>query len=85
VDGLLDADPYFVLADFEPYARCQERVSAAYADREDWARQAILNCARSGKFSSDRTILEYCNDIWHARPVPVRLLSQDEVKAGFLQ
>jgi starch phosphorylase len=60
-------------------------VSAAYEDREDWARKAILNCARSGKFSSDRTIREYCSDIWRVNAVPVRLLSQDEVKAGFLQ
>jgi starch phosphorylase len=46
---------------------------------------SIINCARSGKFSSDRTIREYCRDIWHAHPVPVDLLSQDDVKAGFLQ
>ncbi len=85
MDGLLYSDPYFLLADFESYSHCQEQVSAAYVDREDWARQAILNCARSGKFSSDRTIREYCNDIWRVKPVPVRLLSQDEVKAGFLQ
>jgi starch phosphorylase len=85
VNTLLERDPYFVLADFESYCRCQERVSAAYEDREDWARKAILNCARSGKFSSDRTIREYCSDIWRANAVPVRLLSQDEVKAGFLQ
>jgi len=85
VDGLLHADPYFVLADFGAYSDCQQDVSTAYQDCEDWARQAILNCARSGKFSSDRTIREYCSDIWHIDPVPVRLLSQDEVKAGFLQ
>jgi starch phosphorylase len=85
VDALLERDPYLVLADFEAYCRCQERVSAAYEDREDWARRAILNCARSGRFSSDRTIREYCNDIWRAGAVPVRLLSRDEVKAGFLQ
>jgi starch phosphorylase len=85
VDALLERDPYLVLADFEAYCRCQERVSAAYEDSEDWAGRAILNCARSGRFSSDRTIREYCNDIWRAGAVPVRLLSRDEVKAGFLQ
>jgi starch phosphorylase len=46
---------------------------------------SILNCARSGKFSSDRTIHEYCRDIWNVRPVSIRLLSQEDVKAGFLQ
>ena len=46
---------------------------------------SILNSARSGQFSSDRTIREYCRDIWHVQPVPVRLLSEDEVKVGFLQ
>jgi starch phosphorylase len=85
VDALLHSDPYFVLADFASYIRCQERVSESYEDREEWARMAILNCARSGKFSSDRTIREYCSDIWRVNPVPATLLSQDDVKAGFLQ
>jgi starch phosphorylase len=85
VDNLLHSDPYLVLADFRAYVECQQRVSAAYHDSEQWARMSIINCARSGKFSSDRTIREYCRDIWHVHPVPVQLLSQDEVKAGFLQ
>jgi starch phosphorylase len=85
VDGLLNADPYFLLADFGAYVRCQEHVSTAYEEPEEWARRAILNCARSGKFSSDRTIREYCSDIWRVNAVPVRLLSQDDVRAGFLQ
>ena len=61
------------------------RISQAYGDPEQWARMSILNAARSGRFSSDRTIREYCSDIWKVSPVPIRLLSQDEVKAGFLQ
>jgi len=85
VDNLLLSDPYLVLADFRAYADCQQRVSATYRDPETWARMSIVNCARSGKFSSDRTIREYCRDIWRVEPVPIELLSRDEVKAGFLQ
>ena len=85
IDGLLRSDPYFVVADYASYAACQDRVSQAYGDHEQWARMSILNAARSGRFSSDRTIREYCSDIWKVSPVPIRLLSQDEVKAGFLQ
>jgi len=85
IDGLLRSDPYFVVADYASYAACQDRVSQAYGDHEQWARMSILNAASSGRFSSDRTIREYCSDIWKVSPVPIRLLSQDEVKAGFLQ
>jgi len=85
VDNLLHADPYLVLADYPAYADCQRQVSDAYSDREAWSRMSILNAARSGKFSSDRTIREYCRDIWQVSPVPIRLLSQEAVKAGFLQ
>jgi starch phosphorylase len=85
VDCLLWHDPYLVLADFQSYLECQSQVSAAYRDADRWTRMSILNCARSGKFSSDRTIQEYCRDIWRAPSVPVRLLSQDDVKVGFMQ
>jgi starch phosphorylase len=85
VDNLLLSDPYLVLADFRPYTECQERVGEAYGDPDRWTRMSILNTARCGKFSSDRTIREYCRDIWHVEPVPIRLLSGDEIKAGFLQ
>ncbi|HTT36385.1 MAG TPA: glycogen/starch/alpha-glucan phosphorylase [Burkholderiales bacterium] len=85
IDNLLVSDPYLVLADFRSYAECHERVAEAYGDAEHWTRMSILNMARCGKFSSDRTIREYCRDIWRVDPVPIRLLSGDEVKAGFLQ
>jgi len=85
IDGLVWHDPYLVFADFADYSRCQQEVDAAYGDAERWARMSILNAARSGKFSSDRTIREYCEDIWKVPAVPVRLLSQEEVKVGFMQ
>jgi glycogen phosphorylase len=70
--GLLDHDPYFVLADFAAYVECQSRVADAYRDRDGWSRMSILNAARTGKFSSDRTIREYCHDIWRVQPVPIK-------------
>jgi starch phosphorylase len=85
IDGLLHHDPYMVFADFKAYVDCQTRVDKAYADKAHWTRMSILNTARSGMFSSDRTIREYSNDIWHIDPVPIRLLSQDDVKVGIQQ
>jgi starch phosphorylase len=71
VDLLLNEDRYMVLADFNAYHRVQMQVDALYCDAEEWTKKAILNVARIGKFSSDRTILEYNQDIWHAEPVAV--------------
>ena len=58
-------DRYFILADFRSYAEAQRRVEEAYRDERRWARMALMNTACSGKFTSDRTIEEYVNDIWH--------------------
>ena len=67
------ADTYFILADFKSYASAQRRVEEAYRDEKRWAKMAILNMASSGKFSSDRTIQEYVDDIWHLDKVTVEV------------
>jgi starch phosphorylase len=69
VDSLLNGDEYLLLADFQSYIDCQESVSHAYLDQEHWTRMSILNSARMGKFSSDRSICEYARDIWHVEPL----------------
>ncbi|TGD75997.1 glycogen/starch/alpha-glucan phosphorylase [Mangrovimicrobium sediminis] len=84
-DGLLHHDPYLLFADFQSYVDCQEEVSRAYLDRDHWTRMSILNAVRSGKFSSDRSIRQYCEDIWKAEPVPITLLGQNEEPTGFIQ
>ena len=72
VDSLLNGgDPWLVLADFRSYLECQEKVSRAWLDVEKWTRMAILNVARSGTFSSDRTIRQYAEEIWNLGPMPV--------------
>ena len=73
VDNLRYDDPFLVLADYASYVDCQERVSAAWQDADAWTRMSILNTARSGKFSSDRAIAEYCDDIWNVWPVTVKI------------
>ncbi len=78
VDSLMHYDPYMLFADFQSYIDCQARVSAIYRDTERWTRMSILNTARSGKFSSDRTIREYCADIWRVKSVPIQLLTHKE-------
>jgi starch phosphorylase len=71
VDNLLWSDPYMLLADYRSYVECQEEVSRVWQDAERWTRSTILNVARTGQFSSDRSIREYCRDIWHVQPVPI--------------
>jgi len=73
-DERLQQDPYFLLADFASYVHSQEQASAAFAEAARWQRMSVLSCARSGRFSSDRAIREYCERIWQVDPVPVRLL-----------
>jgi glycogen phosphorylase len=72
VDNLRFDDPFLALADYRAYVEAQERVGAAWQDTAAWTRMSILNTARSGKFSSDRAIAEYCDDIWGVGPVTVR-------------
>ena len=69
VDSLLDRDEYMLFADYQSYVDCQQRVDAAYRDRRAWTRLSILNSARVGRFSSDRSIRDYCRDIWHVQPI----------------
>jgi starch phosphorylase len=74
IDSLLFHDPFLVLADYQSYIDCQDRVAAAYRQESHWTRMSILNVARMGKFSSDRAIREYCHDIWNV-PVPAPKLT----------
>ena len=67
------ADTYFILKDFRSYAEAQERVEQAYRDEKRWAKMAMLNTAHAGKFTSDRTIQEYVDDIWHLDRVKVEM------------
>jgi starch phosphorylase len=69
VESLLNRDDYMLLADYQAYVDCQQRVSDAYRDQKNWTRMSILNSARVGRFSSDRSIREYCRDIWNVSPI----------------
>ena len=77
VDHLLRYDSYLLLADYASYIACQEWVGKTYEDVHLWTRMSILNAARMGKFSSDRTIEEYSRDIWRVEPVPVEFLGSE--------
>ena len=67
------SDEYFVLKDFASYVEAQERLERTYRDKDGWARMAVLNTAKSGKFSSDRTIREYADEIWNLKPLHIEL------------
>lgn len=82
VDALLHQDQYLHLADYQSYVDCQEQVAAAYRNQENWTRMSILNAARMGKFSSDRTIEEYCQDIWKVESVKIDLEEYSQETAG---
>jgi len=69
---LSDGDRFRHLADLTDYARAHAELDALYVDPDGWARKAIVNVACSGKFSSDRTITEYANEIWNLKPSPVQ-------------
>jgi starch phosphorylase len=83
VENLLKYDPFLVLADYQSYVDCQDKVSQLWRNQQEWTRKAILNTARMGKFSSDRSIGEYCKEVWNVTPVSVsreRLPPRDVVR-----
>jgi len=73
VDSLIHHDEYMLMADYESYIKCQEEVERAYRDEERWVRMSILNVARMGRFSSDRSIRDYAEKIWHLKPVRIEV------------
>ncbi|WP_138502084.1 glycogen/starch/alpha-glucan phosphorylase [Nostoc sp. PA-18-2419] len=82
IDTLKNQDEYMLFADYQSYIECQQKVSQAYQQQENWIRMSIFNAARTGYFSSDRTIREYAQDIWHLQPVTINLNDSQERKAG---
>lgn len=73
VENLCTNDPFLVFADYAAYVKCQEKVSEVWQDKDKWTKMSILNTARAGKFSSDRAINEYCDELWSVKSVPVTI------------
>jgi len=73
IESLLKYDPYLLCADYQSYIDCQDRVSKAYQETDNWVRMSVFNTTRMGKFSSDRAIQQYAEAVWHAKPVKVEL------------
>ena len=71
LENLLWSDPFMLLADYRSYVDCQALIGRTWRDQEQWSRMSILNVARMGRFSSDRSIREYCRNIWRVLPVPI--------------
>ncbi len=84
VHSLLYEDPYMLFADYQDYIDCQDRVGRAFQDKTKWTRMSILNTARMGTFSSDRSISDYCKKIWDVQPFPVELKWQKLPENGVL-
>ena len=82
IDSLLYNDQYMLLADYQAYIECQEQVSQAFQDQEKWTKMSIYNSVRMGKFSSDRTIMEYAKEIWGATPVKINQETYTQDNAG---
>lgn len=84
VHSLLYDDQYMLLADFQAYIDCQDRVSESFQNKTHWTRMSILNACRMGKFSSDRSIMDYSRKIWNVKPFPVKLKWQQLPEDGIL-
>ncbi len=84
VDSLIYDDQYMLFADYQDYVDCQDRVGKVFKDKRSWTRMSILNAARMGKFSSDRSIRDYCKKIWDVQPFPVELKWQQLPEDGVL-
>ena len=84
VEHLLNRDDYMLLADYQAYVDCQKAVSMAYQDQTKWTKMSILNALRMAKFSSDRTIQEYCDEIWKVKSVSVNIPDYDQATAGLV-